>query len=141
MDHDVAEQASGASDVSRGRRCRVARENRDEFDRADFAGRQAASNCCKARIEAAIEAHHKHRARVPHHVKAGTGACRVEIDRLFAEYGLVGAHGTLDELRVRVGWRAYEDGIAIGRSKYGTWALHSGARRAGDGVGRSGIAA
>ena len=65
------------------------------------------------RIEAAIEADHQRGAGFPDHRKAFLDALHVEIDRLLAEDRLSGPGKALDQIRMRIGRRADDDGIDI----------------------------
>jgi hypothetical protein len=113
VDHHVAEQPARAFDEARMRRRRIARQDRHQLDIADFASRNAATQRAEAWIETAVEPDHKPASHAAHHVKAGANAGGIEINGLFAEHRLAGAHSALDQVRMGVGRGADDNRVDV----------------------------
>ena len=70
MDHHVPEEATGPGDIGDRRRGRVARQDRDEFDRADLSRGEPLLEGTEMRVEPAVEADHQRRAGPLDHPEA-----------------------------------------------------------------------
>ena len=106
MDHHVAEQAAGRSDIGNGRRTGVTRQDRHQFDIADNAFIDTGFQRTKVRIKAAVKADHQRYAGLLDNFQRLGYALGIQINRLFAEDRLAGLRRTLNEVRMRRGWRA-----------------------------------
>ncbi len=115
VNHHVPVESAGTFDKACMGRLRVARDDRHRLDVPNLASRHAASQCTEARIETTIESDHQPTVRTTHHIETGADSRRAEIDRLFAEYGLAGAHRALDQIRMGIGRRADDDRVYVRR--------------------------
>ncbi len=74
------------------------------------------AHCLVTRIEAAVEGDHHLGAELLDLSDGGIGLVDVEIDRLFAEHRFAAAGGVEREVDMRIGRRADDDRLHIGRA-------------------------
>ena len=107
MHHGLAEQRLRRSlKVFDWRRIRIAAHDRDDLDGADLALAYCRVHRAVARIEAAVKGHEHGCVGVRDVLEARPRTLEVEIEGLFAEHRLAGAHRARRQLGVGAGARA-----------------------------------
>ena len=120
MHHGLAEQRLRRSlEVFDWRRIRIAAHDRDDLDGADLALAYCRVHRAVARIEAAVKGHEHGCVGVRDVLEARPRTLEVEIEGLFAEHRLAGAHRARRELGVGAGARADDHRVHVGITEGG----------------------
>ena len=113
MDHHVAEEATGASEIGEARRRWIAARQEDYFRPTDLAFTQLALKRSETRIKAAIEGHEQDGAARFYNLQNTTDSTQILVDRFFAENRLSGSGRRLNQFRVSLSWARYGNDVYI----------------------------
>ena len=113
MDHHIPEKPARPLDILQRRRAGIARNDRDNLNGTNLACRNPRLNSGKVRVEPTVKTDHQGHARLGHRFEATANAGSIKVHRLFTEHGFTRLCGTLDQIGMRICWRANHHGVDI----------------------------